>query len=707
MESAQCIDLRLCADGNANYAQIGSSESIGTSEASGDDLMPKMRGRLEGSQPPSSVLIENVRPAVDCGRYPIKREIGDLLRVTADIFKDGHDKIAAFLKLRKCGSEIWTETEMSFVDNDLWAAEALLSELGRFEYTIEAFPDRYATWHDEVTKKVNAGLDVTLEVLEGELLVQGARELAQDEDDIARFDILLSHVRRLAPDNTAQAHVLLSAETSELLHRYRPRHGSATLELPLMVNVDPISARFAAWYELFPRSMGTVEGDSATFDDVIDRIPAIEAMGFDVLYFTPIHPIGKTNRKGKNNTLGATEGDPGVPYAIGSDEGGHDAIEPALGSIEDFQRLVRATNERGMEIALDLAIQSSPDHPWAKNHPDWFHIRPDGSIRFSENPPKKYEDIFPVNFDSPDWIALWTEIKRVVLFWVENGVKMFRVDNPHTKPFPFWEWLISEVHRDYPEVIFLSEAFTRPKVMKALAKAGFAQSYSYFTWRNFKQEIVDYFTELTQTDVVDYMRVNLFPNTHDILPVILQRGGRPAFKMRLVLAATLSSVYGIYSGYELCENTPVPGKEEYLNSEKYEYKVWDWDRPGNIIDYVTLINQIRRNHPALQEYDNLRFYWADDTNFVCYGKTTPDLSDIILVVVNLDPLQAHETMFHFPVEAFGLQPGERFLVTELITGDTFFWDGGSHHVFLDPNWQPALIYSINRWAHVDYVERFV
>jgi starch synthase (maltosyl-transferring) len=427
-------------------------------------------------------------------------------------------------------------------------------------------------------------------------------------------------------------------------------------------------------------------------------------MGFDVLYFTPIHPIGRTNRKGKNNTLNPKPDDPGVPYAIGNEHGGHDAIEPSLGTVEDFRRVVAAAEAHGMEIALDLAIQASPDHSWPREHPEWFTRRPDGSIKFAENPPKKYEDIYPVNFDSTDWQALWLELKRVVLYWVEQGVKSFRVDNPHTKPTIFWEWLIQEVTGQHPDVIFLSEAFTRPKVMKTLAKAGFAQSYSYFTWRNFKQEIMDYFTELTQTDVADYMRANLFPNTHDILPFILQQGGRPAFKMRLVLATTLSSVYGIYSGYELCENTPVPGKEEYLNSEKYEYKVWDWNRPGNIVDYVTLLNRIRREHPALQEYDNLRFYTADDPNFLCYGKAAPDGSDAILVVVNLDPFQPHDSHFRFPVESFGLQPGEQFLVNELVTGQSFLWNSGAQHVYLDPNWEPALIYHVKRWKSVQYAE---
>jgi starch synthase (maltosyl-transferring) len=655
----------------------------------------------EQAQPPTSVVIQNVRPQVDCGRFAVKREVGDTLSVTADIFKDGHDKIAAVLKLRCIREVHWREAEMAFIDNDLWGGEIELPEIGRYEYTIVAFPDPYATWLNEMTKKVAADLDVELELREGQNLLEEARE--RSGDDAAHFDLIVSHVER-AQDQKARASLLMSDEVATLMRRYRSRHGAAELDEPLPLQVDRVRARYATWYELFPRSTGNIPGQSATFDDVIARIPAIKLMGFDVLYFTPIHPIGHANRKGRNNTLNPAPGDPGVPYAIGNEHGGHDAIEPSLGTIEDFRRLVAAAEAQGMEIALDLAIQASPDHPWAKEHPDWFHIRPDGSIQYAENPPKKYEDIYPINFDSPDWQALWNELKRVVLYWVENGVKTFRVDNPHTKPFAFWEWLIAEVLRDHPDVIFLSEAFTRPKVMKTLAKVGFAQSYSYFTWRNFKQEIIDYFTELTQTEVADYMRANLFPNTHDILPYILQQGGRPAFKMRFMLAATLSSVYGIYSGYELCENTPVPNKEEYLNSEKYEYKVWDWDRPGNIIEYITKVNRIRREYPALQEYVNLRFYQADDPNFLCYGKATPDRSDIILVVVNLDPFQAHETRFHFPVEEFGLKSGEQFLVTELITGQSFFWNSGSQHVYLDPTWEPALIYSIKRWAHVEYVE---
>jgi starch synthase (maltosyl-transferring) len=427
-------------------------------------------------------------------------------------------------------------------------------------------------------------------------------------------------------------------------------------------------------------------------------------MGFDVVYLLPIYPIGATNRKGRNNSLVAAPDDPGVPYAIGDAFGGHDAINPDLGTIEDFRAFVAAAKDSGIEIALDVAIQASPDHPWVRDHPDWFFIRPDGSIKFAENPPKKYQDVYPVNFDTADWRNLWEEQKRIILHWVGEGIKTFRVDNPHTKPIPFWEWLIAEVQREDPSVIFLSEAFTRPKVMKALAKVGFAQSYTYFTWRNFKRELIEYFTELTQTEVRDYLRGNLFANTHDILPYILQEGGRPAFKMRLALAATLSSVYGIYSGFELCEATAVPGKEEYLNSEKYEYKVWDWERPGNIVDYVTTVNRIRRDHPALQEYDNLRFVASDDDNVLCYAKATADRTDLVLVVVNLDPFGTHEATLRLPLREFGLPSDAPFRVQDLLSGEPMLWIGAEQRVRLDPSEEPARFFSIAPWATVDYVE---
>jgi starch synthase (maltosyl-transferring) len=453
---------------------------------------------------------------------------------------------------------------------------------------------------------------------------------------------------------------------------------------------------------MFPRSAGRIPGKSATFRDVIDQIPRIHEMGFNVLYFTPIHPIGTTNRKGRNNTLNAEPADPGVPYAIGSADGGPFDIEPGLGTIEDFRDLVTQARNHSMEIALDIAINASPDHPWVREHPEWFYARPDGTIKYAENPPKKYQDIYPINFQNENWKELWIELKRMLLYWVDQGVTSFRVDNPHTKPTVFWEWVIAEVQRDHPHIIFLSEAFTRPKVMKSLAKAGFTQSYSYFTWRNFKQEMTDYLIDLTQGPEREYMRANFFPNTHDILPVILQEGGRPAFISRVTMAATLSSVYGIYSGYELCENTPVPGREEYLNSEKYEFKVWDWDRPGNISSFITDLNRIREAHPALQEYDNLEFYESNDNNILAYGKRTPRNDDIVAVMVNMDPFSAHDAHLELPIERFGLEPGIPFRVDELLTGETFMWTGRLHHWRLDPQSNPVAIFAITPWLHQDY-----
>ncbi|MEA2515922.1 MAG: hypothetical protein QOJ59_5411 [Thermomicrobiales bacterium] len=655
----------------------------------------------EIAPPPSPVIIEHVTPELDCGRYPVKREVGDVFEVSADIFKDGHDKLAAFLKYRRQDDADWSEVEMRYVDNDRWAASFPLDANTRYLYTIEAFPDLFATWRDELEKKAAAGLDVTSELLEGRALIAEATSRAGD--DRHYLERYLSDLAA-APSQPAAVGLALSDDLAGLMHRHRSREEGRLYDRELTVVVDRVIARYAAWYELFPRSSGTVPNQSGTFDDVINRLPEISGMGFDVLYFTPIHPIGRVNRKGKNNTLNAGPDDPGVPYAIGNDLGGHDAIEPSLGTLEGFHRLVAAARTYGMELALDIAIQAAPDHPWAREHPDWFFVRPDGSIKYAENPPKKYEDVYPVNFATADWRSLWDEILRVVCYWIDQGVTHFRVDNPHTKPTIFWEWLIAEVQRTHPETVFLSEAFTRPKVMRSLAKAGFTQSYTYFTWRNFKQEITDYFSELTQSEMREYFRGNLFVNTHDILPYILQEGGRPAFKFRLALAATLSSVYGVYSGYELCENTAVPGKEEYLNSEKYEFKVWDWDRPGNIKDYIATINRIRREHPALQEYDNLRFCWADDDNVICYCKATPDHDDVVIVAVNLDPFQAHETSIHFPIHDFGIAEGEQYRVTELITGESYIWTGGSHHIRLDPHAEPALIFSLRRWSHVDYVE---
>ena len=640
---------------------------------------------------PSSIILLDVRPQIDGGRYPVKREVGDRLTVSADIFKDGHDKLSAVLQYRAWDDDTWSETDMCIVDNDRWEGSVILDRNTRYRYRVVAFPNALDTWLDELAKKFAAGLDVSLELHEGELILE--RMAARSDAAKDSMEPALARLRASIEPAAAVA-LLTDAGTAADLRPWVVRdHAQVSTELEVIV--DRVAARSAAWYSLFPRSQGRIFGESGTFDDVIARLPAIADMGFDVLYLLPIHPIALTNRKGKNNAVTAAPGDPGVPYAIGNAAGGHDAIEPSLGTIDDFDRLVTAAGNLGMEIALDVAIQASPDHPWATAHPDWFTIRPDGTIKFAENPPKKYEDIYPVNFATAAWRPLWEEILRVITFWVDHGVRSFRVDNPHTKPVVFWEWLIRKVHRDHPEVVFLSEAFTRPKMMAVLAKAGFAQSYTYFTWRNFKQEIVDYALELTSTDKAEYMRGNFFPNTHDILPIYLQTGGRPAFQTRLVLAATLSSVYGIYSGFELCENTSVAGKEEYLDSEKYELKVWDWGRPGNIIADVTAINTARRAHRALQEYDNLRFYGADDDRVLCYAKVTPDREDRVVAIVSLDPHQLVTTSVHLDLSDLYLLYDPWISVTDLVTGERWTWTGAHHQITLDPSVAPYLLLSLS------------
>lgn len=652
-----------------------------------------------------SVVIENVYPELDCGRYAVKREVGETFEVWADIFKEGHDVIAARLKYRKANESQWHETPMRFYDNDRWTGSFKLEENTRYVYTIEAFKDEFESWRQELEKKVAAGQDVLSELLEGEALIRATAARAPQPDE-ARL-LALAQAIHDAPDQDQKVRLALGDELRALMTLYPDRSMATVYDRELEVFADRERARFAAWYEMFHRSQGKVLGKSATFDDCIERLPEIRRMGFDVVYLPPIHPIGHTNRKGPNNTLVAGPNDPGSPYAIGSEEGGHMAVHPDLGTLEDFDRFVERARELGMEVALDFAIQASPDHPYVKEHPEWFLKRPDGSIKYAENPPKKYEDIYPLNFANPDrealW-ALWQEMKRILLFWIGHGVRIFRVDNPHTKPVYFWQWLIREIQDEHPDVIFLAEAFTRPKMLKMLAKVGFTQSYTYFTWRNFKGELTDYFCELTQSEAREYLRGNLFTNTPDILPPILQQGGRPAFKMRLALAATLSSLYGIYNGFELCEATAIPGREEYLHSEKYEYKVWDWNRPGNIKDYITRINEIRQANPALHLYKNLRFYQADDDNIIFYGKMTPDRSNIVLVAVNLDPFQPHEAVLHVPIWEFGVAPDEQYVVHEMITDTKLLWKGSEQRVRLDPHDEPAAIYAISRWGYKNYDE---
>jgi starch synthase (maltosyl-transferring) len=645
----------------------------------------------------SPIIIEAVQPEVDSGRYPIKREVGDRLVVSADIFKEGHDVLTAVLLYRTIKEANWHEAAMSHVDNDRWSGNFDLQENTRYLYTIGAFTNMFESWRREVTKKSQADEHIESELLEGRALVEHAAKRATEPDK----SLLERFLKQWRSSDTqeAQLTVALDEELTQLVERHQERAAWTLYDRELKVVVDRVRARYGAWYEIFPRSQGNNHERGSTFQECEKRLPAIKAMGFDVLYLTPIHPIGRTNRKGKNNSLTPTPTDPGSPYAIGNEQGGHDAVEPSLGTIRDFDRFEQAVRAQGMELAMDFAINCSPDHPYVKEHPEWFAHRPDGTIKYAENPPKKYQDIYNVDFYCKDWYGLWNEMKRVILFWAEHGVRIVRVDNPHTKPVAFWEWLIREVQDRYPDAIFLSEAFTRPKMMKVLAKAGFTQSYTYFTWRNFKQELTDYMIELSRSEMKEYFRPNFFTNTPDILPEILQHGGRPAFKFRLVLAATLSPSYGIYSGYELCENRALPGKEEYLDSEKYEIKVWDWDRPGNLVDYVTTINRIRRENPALHELENVEFYEADNEHVLFYGKSTLDRRNIVLIAVTLNPFQAQEARLQIPVGSFGIKPDETYQLHNLITNQRDLVKGETYSVRLDPQVEPAAIYAVRRWTH--------
>lgn len=647
-----------------------------------------------------SILIEDVRPQVDCGRFPVKREVGDVLEVSADIFKDGHDRLAAVVRFREADASGWRETPMVPTDNDRWGGRFRLERNTRYVFTIEAWADAFESWWDDTAKKRQAGQAVTVELHEGRALVEAAlgRAGAADRERLRR---ILADCDAADRDDD-RADLLRSSMLRQIMARHPDRSRAVLYDRELEVVADRVIARFAAWYEMMPRSQASDPSRSATFADCERRLPYIRDLGFDVVYLLPIHPIGRVHRKGPNNTLLAGPDDPGSPYAIGSAEGGHKAVHPDLGTIEDFRRFVRAARETGLEVALDFAIQCAPDHPYVREHPEWFQWRPDGTIRYAENPPKKYQDIVNVNFHGPHVRALWKEMLDVVMFWIGHGVTIFRVDNPHTKPVPFWEWLIRGVQDRHPEIVFLAEAFTRPKMMRMLAKAGFSQSYTYFTWRNFKQELTDYVNELAQSEAREYFRPNFFPATPDILPPFLQTGGRPAFRIRLILAATLSSVYGLYNGYELCENRALPGKEEYLDSEKYQYKVWDWDRPGNIRDDIARINAIRRANPALQEFENTRFHPADDDNVLFYGKITLDRGNMIFVAVNLDPFDAHDAVLHFPLRDMGVPDGETFEVEELLTGAHHLWRGEAHRIRLDPQVNPAAIYRVTVWTSVGY-----
>jgi starch synthase (maltosyl-transferring) len=648
------------------------------------------------------VVIEGVQPEVDCGRFPIKRTIGEEVVVEADIFTDGHDAVGAALLHRNEADRGFTETPMVPLENDRWRGSFGVGEVGRYRYTLRAWVDRFATWRGDLEKRVEAGQDVGIDLLIGaDLVERGARRAPGEAGRKLRV-----FARRLREDAGAggarpeAADVALDPELSNLMSLYPDRRFGIVYGRELWVVVDRERARFGAWYEMFPRSAAAQPGRHGTFADVERRLPYVAGLGFDVLYFPPIHAIGETHRKGRNNATDARRDDPGSPWAIGSAEGGHTAVHPDLGTLEDFDRLVRAAGRRGLEIALDLAFQCSPDHPYVKEHPEWFRHRPDGTIQYAENPPKKYEDIYPLDFETENWRELWNELAGVVRFWIGHGVRIFRVDNPHTKPFGFWEWLIGQIKADHPDVLFLSEAFTRPKVMYRLAKVGFSQSYTYFAWRTSAWELRQYFEELTRTQVAEYFRPNLWPNTPDILTEELQSGGRAAFTARLILAATLGASYGIYGQpFELMENVPLrPGSEEYMNSEKYEVRHWDWDpgRLDSLAELTSRINRIRRENPALQTNRTLRFHDVDNGRLLVYSKTAPDGSNPMVMAVNVDHHYAQSGWIHLDLDALGLDPEEPYRVHDLLTDARYTWRGAHNYIELNPNVVPAHVFRISQ-----------
>ncbi|MGU3359823.1 maltotransferase domain-containing protein [Methylobacterium sp. M6A4_1b] len=644
------------------------------------------------------VVIEAVMPELDGGRSAIKRVVGESVYVTADIFSDGHEIIDAEILSRAVGEAEWRADRMVFADNDRWGGHFPLLRNARYEFTIQAWRDGYSSWVRDTLKKRDAGVDVHLETIEGVAFVVGAFENATGPDAI-RLKALAGDLEAAGTGSAAQLDLMLEPANAHLIRRHAPRINLSRYPVDVPVIADRLAARFSAWYEIFPRSQSMDVNRHGTFDDVIRRLPEIRELGFDVLYFTPIHPVGKTNRKGKNNTLKALPGDVGSVYAVGSEEGGHEAVHPDLGTLEDFRRLVAASHAYGMEIALDFAIQCSPDHPWIKNHPEWFEWRPDGTLKFAENPPKKYEDISNVHFYGGALPFLWIELRDIVMGWAALGARIFRVDNPHTKPIPFWEWMIAEVNARYPDVIFLAEAFTRPKMMKKLAKAGYQQSYTYFTWRDTKADLIAYSTELAG-EMGEYYRPNFFANTPDINPIYLQTSGRAGFVVRATLAATLSSVWGIYNGFEMCEAEPYPGKEEYLNSEKYELKAWDYRRPGNIREHIIKLNQIRRDNPALWDFRNVVFNGAYNDQIIGYAKVTPDGDNCIFVLVNLDPRNRQECTYEVPLWLLGQPDDGAVEVEDLLLGYKFELRGKSHRIALDPAERSAVIWRLRAPSRV-------
>jgi starch synthase (maltosyl-transferring) len=642
------------------------------------------------------VVIESVQPEIDAGRFPIKRIAGDTVEVEADVFADGHDHVTARVLYRFQAVSSWTAVPMQPLGNDRWRGEFPVTNAGEYFYTVAGWIDHFDTWQSDLEKRIAAGQDIRVDLLIGAQLVEQATARAEGEDAAAlrRWAALLRATDVIPAAQTAA----LDPELAATMARVLDPAMESRYDRELRVTVDREKARYSAWYEMFPRSTALEPGRHGTFRDCEARLDYVARLGFDVLYLPPIYPIGQSFRKGKNNSPSAEPGDTGSPWAIGAKEGGHTAIHPQLGTLADFRSLVERAASKGIELALDIAFQCSPDHPWVSEHPDWFKKRPDGTIQYAENPPKKYQDIYPMDFESSDWRGLWDALLGVFRFWIDQRVRIFRVDNPHTKAFPFWEWLIAEIKRDSPDVLFLAEAFTRPRVMQRLAKLGFSQSYTYFTWRNTKQELADYFTELTQTQVREYMRPNLWPNTPDILHETLQLGGRPTFLSRIVLAATLGPNYGIYGPpYELGENKPLrPGSEEYLNSEKYEIRHWNLDAPHSIDSTIATINRARRENAALRTTHDLFFHPTDNPYLIAYSKSSADGSNIVLTVVNLDSFHTQLGWVYLDLDRLRLRADESFQVLDHLTGMTYLWQGSRNFVELSPAKIPAHIFRVLR-----------
>jgi starch synthase (maltosyl-transferring) len=638
-------------------------------------------------------VIDRVIPEVDGGRYAVKRVVGDRVVVEADVFADGHDTLVCMLGYRFENDADWTEVPMEALVNDRWRGEFPLENLGRYRYTVTAWVDHFLSWRNELKRRVDPA-DIASAAL------VGAKLIAEAANRAARIDAqrLRQWGKQLIALQDAEEikQLALDEEMAVIARRYPDRRFAAVYEKELRIIVDRERARYSAWYELFPRSASPDPGRHGTLRDVEARLPYVAELGFNVLYLPPVHPIGRVKRKGKNNALAAGPDDVGSPWAIGSDEGGHKAVHPDLGTLDDFRRLVSAARELGIDVALDIAFQCAPDHPYVKEHPEWFTWRPDGTVQYAENPPKKYQDIYPFNFESDDWQALWEELKSVFEFWIEQGVTVFRVDNPHTKPFPFWEWVIKELKANHPELIFLAEAFTRPKIMHRLAKLGYTQSYTYFAWRNTKHELMEYFTELSHGPGREYFRPNVWPNTPDILTEYLQHGGRPAFAARLLLAATLGASYGIYGpAFELSEHLPrETGSEEYLDSEKYQIRAWDLERPDSLRYLIARVNAIRRDNPALQNDSTLTWVTSDNDELIAYVKATPDFENVLLMVVNLDPHHGQSGWVNMDIAALDLEAGAPYQVHDLLTDARYLWHGRRNYVELPPGM--AHVFAVRR-----------